>query len=142
MSGHPISTTATTLSPWQRTLNALARRSVRSQRILIVLASLILFYGTGFAVWRLIVSPLLAALAGGADMTRTARRPAFADLPAGTQAALLCKDARFQHFAAEQCGCDSPFTEYFTAAWLRDQCNILSRADLHSDAQASPGSTC
>ena len=67
---------------------------------------------------------------------RTASRPAFADLPAGARAALLCKDARFQRFAAQQCGCDSPFTEYFTAAWLRDQCNILSRADLHSDAQA------
>ena len=66
----------------------------------------------------------------------TARRPAFTDLPAGTQAALLCKDARFQRFAAQRCGCDSPFTEYFTAAWLRDQCSILSRADLHSDAEA------
>jgi hypothetical protein len=67
---------------------------------------------------------------------RTARRSAFADLPAGTRAALLCKDARFQRFAAQQSGCDSPFTEDVTAAWLRDQCNILSRADLHSDAQA------
>jgi hypothetical protein len=64
MSGHPISTTSTTQSLSRRTLNALARRSVRSQRILIVLASLILFYGTGFAVWRLIVWPLLSALAG------------------------------------------------------------------------------
>ncbi|WP_193081135.1 hypothetical protein [Pseudooceanicola spongiae] len=64
MSGHPISTTSTTSSLWQRTLNALARRSVRSQRILIVLASLMLFYGTGFAVWRLIVSPLLSAIVG------------------------------------------------------------------------------
>ncbi|QOL80046.1 hypothetical protein [Pseudooceanicola spongiae] len=70
-------------------------------------------------------------------MTRTARRPAFTDLPAGTQAALLCKDARFQRFASEQCGYSASFfTEDFTAAWLRDQCNILSRADLHSDAQA------
>ncbi|QOL81101.1 hypothetical protein [Pseudooceanicola spongiae] len=64
MSGNPISTTSTTLSLWQRTLNSLAGRSVRSQRILIVLASLILFYGTGFAVWRHIVWPLLSALAG------------------------------------------------------------------------------
>ncbi|QOL82794.1 hypothetical protein [Pseudooceanicola spongiae] len=70
-------------------------------------------------------------------MTRTARRPAFADLPAGTQAALLFKDSRFQRFAAQQCGYSvSFFTEDVTSAWLRDQCNILSRADLHSDVQA------
>ena len=68
---------------------------------------------------------------------RPANRPAFTDLPAGTQAALLCKDARFQRFASEQCGYRASFfTEDVTAAWLRDQCNILSRAELQDDAQA------
>ncbi len=66
-----------------------------------------------------------------------APRSAFADLPAGTQAALLCKDARFQRFASEQCGYRASFfTEDVTAAWLRDQCSILSRAELQDDAQA------
>ena len=58
-------------------------------------------------------------------------------MPAATQAALLCKDARFQRFASERCGYSASFfTEDFTAAWLRDHCDILSRTDLYSDAHA------
>lgn len=61
----------------------------------------------------------------------------FEALPAAQRAGILCHDAQFQKFAAEQCGIrEHAFNETATAQYLRGACNIISRADLNNGGHA------
>jgi len=71
------------------------------------------------------------------SMNQHVRTP-FDQIPPATQAGILCNDPRFQKFAAMRCGLiDKQFTATAAAEYLRDCCNISSRADLNTSAAAN-----
>jgi len=71
-------------------------------------------------------------------MAQTKRHRPFSDLPPATQAGILCNDARFQAFAAQQCGLDiGRITPTAAAEYLRQTCGISSRRDRTSNRTAN-----
>lgn len=61
----------------------------------------------------------------------------FADLPAPTQAGILCTDRRFQDYAAQHRGfAAGMFNESAAAEYLRQFCVIDSRRELLTDTRA------
>lgn len=65
-----------------------------------------------------------------------ARTP-FKDLPAPTQAGILCNDPEFQAFAAMRCGTPGQrFNATASAEYLRNCCRIASRKALSTDQRA------
>lgn len=70
-------------------------------------------------------------------MTAHPRR-SFDGLPPAQQAGILCNDPIFQRFAALRCGVpDLAFGPSAAAQFLRDACQIDSRAALQSDPTAA-----
>jgi len=61
----------------------------------------------------------------------------WADLPAPTQAGILCNDPEFQKFAAVRSGFpDQTFSNTASAEYLRTCCNVSSRSELATDEKA------
>lgn len=61
----------------------------------------------------------------------------FADLSYPTQAGILCGDRQFQRFAAMKSGFPGQrFTKTAAAEYLRQTCQINTRADLAHDSAA------
>lgn len=69
-------------------------------------------------------------------MAQDQRKP-FNDLPAPQQAGILCNDTQFRRFAAMRSGFpDIEFTTAAAAEYLRQCCQIDSRRELASSAEA------
>jgi hypothetical protein len=67
-----------------------------------------------------------------------APRQPFDSLPPAQQAGILCNDPQFQRFAALRCGApDLEFGASAAAQYLRDACQIDSRAKLQCDRDAA-----
>lgn len=64
--------------------------------------------------------------------------PKFLDrCPPAVQAGILCKDAQFQTFAAQNCGLrDQQFNASAAAEYLRQVCQINTRAALNTNPAA------
>ena len=64
-------------------------------------------------------------------------KQSFDKLPPSKQAGILCRDERFQKFAAIQCGLpNQTFCDSAAAQFLRKWCDIISRRDLNTDPTA------
>lgn len=62
----------------------------------------------------------------------------FEDMPAAQQAGILCNDPRFQDYAAMRCGMPKgTFGASAAAEYLRQVCQISSRRDLGTSAEAA-----
>lgn len=69
-------------------------------------------------------------------MTAKPRTP-FADLPRATQAGMICNDPRFWAFCAIKAKAPARFNKTAATEWLRTFCNITSRRELDTNAQAA-----
>jgi hypothetical protein len=62
---------------------------------------------------------------------------AWSDLPAPTQAGILCNDPEFQKFAAVRSGLpDQTFNNAASVEYLRTCCGVASRSELATDEKA------
>lgn len=68
---------------------------------------------------------------------QTKDKLAWSDLPAPTQAGILCNDPEFQKFAAVRSGLpDQTFNKAASAEYLRTCCGVTSRSELATDEKA------
>jgi hypothetical protein len=68
----------------------------------------------------------------------TAATTPFADLPLPQQAGILCNDPQFQNFAGMRCmGPGVQLCASASAEYLRNICQVKSRRDLETDANAA-----
>lgn len=76
------------------------------------------------------------AIASDPAPVESKERRRFSDLPLPQQVALRCNDPNFQRFAWKAAGeWGALFTEKDTAEWVREACDVRSRADI------KPGTT-
>lgn len=74
---------------------------------------------------------MTASVAKPEQHARNTQRRSFAGLPPAQQAGMLCNDARFQSFVAQQCGLKNErFSPAACAEFIRQACKIDSRRDL------------